>query len=71
MASDQQIIFGPFRFDQTTQRLWQGPREIRLRARTMAVLQYLLAHPGRLIAQQEFAQQVWVGTHVTRSVLRV
>ena len=71
MASDQQIIFGPFCFDQTAQCLRQGPREIRLRARTLAVLRYLLEHPGRVIARLEFAQHVWGGTHVTRSVLRV
>ena len=71
MASDQQIIFGPFCFDRTTQRLRQGPREIRLRAKTLAVLQYLLEHPGRVISHLEFVQHVWVGTHVTRSVLRV
>ena len=71
MEPDQQIVFGPFCFDRTTQRLWQGPREIRLRARTRAVLRYLLEHPGRVIGRQEFAQHVWGGTHVTRSVLRV
>ena len=71
VGSDQQIVFGPFCFDRTTQRLWQGQREIRLRARTRAVLRYLLEHPGRVIGRQEFAQHVWGGTHVTRSVLRV
>jgi DNA-binding winged helix-turn-helix (wHTH) protein len=68
---DQQIVFGPFCFGRTTQRLWQGPREIRLRARTWAVLRYLLDHPGRVIGRQEFAQHVWGETHVTLSVLRV
>ena len=71
MEPEPQIVFGPFRFDRTTQRLWQGSREIRLRARALAVLRYLLEHPGRVIARQEFAQHVWVGTHVTQSVLRV
>jgi predicted ATPase/DNA-binding winged helix-turn-helix (wHTH) protein len=51
--------------------LWQGNQEIRLRAKTRAVLHYLAEHPGRIIARQEFEQQVWVGTHVTQSVLRV
>ena len=68
---EQPIVFGPFRFDRTPPRLWQAQRAIRLRARTLAVLHYLLAHPGRVIGRQEFAQQVWAGTHVTRSVLRV
>ena len=71
MEQDQQILFGPFRFDRTLQRLWQGSRDIRIRSKTLAVLQYLLASPGRVIPRQEFAQHVWGQTHVTRSVLRV
>jgi hypothetical protein len=34
-------------------------------------LQYLLRNPWRIISRQEFEQHVWVGTHVTQSVLRV
>lgn len=71
MELQQQIAFGPFRFDRATQRLWQGNQEIRLRARTRAVLQYLVEHPWRIISRQELEQHVWVGTHVTQSVLRV
>ena len=71
MEPDQQIIFGLFRFDRTTERLWQGLREIRLRAKTLAVLHYLLKHPGRVIARSEFAQHVWGRIYVTHSVLRV
>jgi DNA-binding winged helix-turn-helix (wHTH) protein/tetratricopeptide (TPR) repeat protein len=71
MEPESQIVFGPFHFDHTTQRLWQGPREIHLRARTRAVLHYLLEHPGRVISRQEFGQHVWPKTHVSQSVLRV
>jgi hypothetical protein len=38
VEQDSQILFGPFRFDQTRQRLWQGPRDMRIRAKTLAVL---------------------------------
>jgi DNA-binding winged helix-turn-helix (wHTH) protein/predicted ATPase len=71
MEQDQQIVFGPFRFDRTTQCLWHGVREIRLRPRTRAVLRYLVEHAGRVIARQELAQHVWKETHVSQSVLRV
>ena len=71
MEQEQQILFGPFRFDRALQRLWQGSRDIRIRSKTLAALQYLLASPGRVIPRQEFAQHVWGQTHVTRSVLRV
>src|SRR5262245_12622636 len=71
MEQEQQIVFGPFRFDRTTQGLWHGPREMRLRPRTLAVLRYLVEHAGRVITRQEFAQHVWTQTHVSPSVLRV
>jgi DNA-binding winged helix-turn-helix (wHTH) protein/predicted ATPase len=70
VESEQPIVFGPFHFDRTTQRLWQEHQEIRLRARARAVLHYLVEHPGRIIARQEFEQHVWGSTHVTQSVLR-
>jgi predicted ATPase len=71
MEQEQQIVFGPFCFDRTTQCLWHGPHEMRLRPRTRAVLHYLVEHPGRVIARQEFAQHVWTQTYVSQSVLRV
>lgn len=71
MEPELQIVFGPFHFDRTTDRLWQGPQPIELRARTRAVLRYLVEHPGRVISRQEFAQHVWGKTHVSWSVLRV
>jgi hypothetical protein len=30
LEPEQQIVFGPFRFDRTTQRLWQGQRSVGL-----------------------------------------
>jgi DNA-binding winged helix-turn-helix (wHTH) protein len=70
MEPEPQIVFGPFRFDRTTNRLWQGPRNLGLRARTGAVLRYLLEHPGRVISRQEFAQHVWAETHVSQRLPR-
>ena len=71
MSEDQPLLFGPFRFEPTTVRLWRGEREIALRARAKAVLHYLLSHPGRVIAREELAQHVWAGTHVSKTALRV
>ena len=42
-----------------------------LRPRSLAVLQYLVEHPGCLVTKAELRQQVWAGTHVTDIVLRV
>jgi DNA-binding winged helix-turn-helix (wHTH) protein len=71
VSATQEVGFGPFRFDLTTVRLWRGEREIGLRARAKAVLHYLLTHPGRVIAREELEQQVWAGTHVSKTALRV
>ena len=42
MQGAQQLLFPPFRVDLSTERLWQGEREIPLRPKTFAVLRYLL-----------------------------
>src|SRR6516165_6536051 len=70
MDSEQQITFGPFRLEVTQGRLWRGDEVIPLRPRSLAMLRYLVAHPGRLVTKAEVHRQVWAGTHVTASVLR-
>jgi DNA-binding winged helix-turn-helix (wHTH) protein len=42
-----------------------------LRPQSLALLRYLVAHPGRLVTKAEVRQHVWGGTHVTDTVLRV
>jgi DNA-binding winged helix-turn-helix (wHTH) protein len=71
MEPEQQMAFGPFRLEGTQGRLWRGDQVIPLRPRSLAMLRYLVAHPGRLVTKAEVQQQVWAGTHVTDSVLRV
>jgi predicted ATPase len=64
------IAFGPFRFDVTHGRLYREEQVIGLRPRSLAVLRYLVEHPGRLVTKAELWQHVWAGTHVTDTVLR-
>ena len=71
MDQEHAIAFGPFRLETTQGRLWQGDRRIPLRPRSLAMLGYLVAHPGRLVTKAEVQQHVWGGTHVTDTVLRV
>src|SRR5262249_9322984 len=47
-----------------------GAQLTTLRPRSLAMLRYLLEHPGRLVTKSELRQHVWAGTHVTDSVLR-
>ena len=63
--------FGPFHLDDTQGRLWQGDPPIALRPQSLALLRYLVAHPGRLVSKAEVRQHVWAGTHVSDTVLRV
>jgi hypothetical protein len=71
MDQEHTIAFGPFRLETTQGRLWQGDHRIPLRPRSLAMLSYLVAHPGRLVTKAEVQQHVWGGTHVTDTVLRV
>jgi tetratricopeptide (TPR) repeat protein len=70
MEHAHHIAFGPFRFDVTHGRLYREEQVIGLRPRCLAVLCYLVEHPGRLVTKAELWQHVWAGTHVTDTVLR-
>src|SRR5512134_3997416 len=70
MEPEHLIPFGPFCLDVTHGRLWRGDQDLGLRPRSLAVLLYLVAHPGRLVTKAELRRQVWAGTQVTDSVLR-
>ena len=71
MEQEHHLAFGPFHIDGTQGRLWQGDQGIALRPQSLALLRYLVAHPGRLVTKAELRQHVWAGTHVTDTVLRV
>ena len=55
MEPEHHIAFGPFRFDVTHGRLYREAQVIGLRPRSLAVLRYLVEHPGRLVTKAEFA----------------
>ena len=59
MAPEQQLTFGPFRLAVTDGRLWRGAHVVALRPRAIAVLRYLVEHPGRLVTKAELRQHVW------------
>ena len=71
MEPEPHLAFGPFHFDGTQGRLWRSEQAIALRPQSLALLRYLVAHPGRLVTKAEVRQHVWAGTHVTDTVLRV
>ena len=73
MAPEISITFGPFRLELATPqgRVWRGAQALTLRPRSLAVLRYLVAHPGRLVTKAELRQHVWAGLHVSDTVVRV
>ena len=71
MEPEYPRTFGPFHLDGTQGHLWRGDQRIALRPQSLAMLRYLVAHPGRLVTKAEVQQHVWAGTHVSDTVLRV
>ncbi|HSK76358.1 MAG TPA: AAA family ATPase [Thermoanaerobaculia bacterium] len=58
------IHFPPYRLDLGQQRLWRGPEEIVLRAKTFAVLRYLAERPGQLVTKEELLENLWPDLYV-------
>src|SRR5262245_9604713 len=71
MEPAPQVVFGPFRLDPSAKRLWRGAQAVALQAQPLAVLHYLVTHAGRVVPTEELLQEVWAGTHVTRTALKV
>jgi DNA-binding winged helix-turn-helix (wHTH) protein len=67
----QQLSFGPYRFDLHNNRLWRGEQEVELQLRPLAVLRYLIERAGQVVTSEELLKQVWTGTYVSKTTLKV
>lgn len=67
---NRQIAFGPYRFDEANECLWQGSQAIPLRPKAFALLKYLIAHHGSLVTKQQLLADVWPQTYVSEAVLK-
>ncbi len=63
--------FGPFRLDLAAERLTRGDEALRLRAKSFALLRYLVERPGRLLTKQELLDALWPDIAVGDAVLTV
>jgi predicted ATPase/DNA-binding winged helix-turn-helix (wHTH) protein len=70
MMDAKQIIFGPFRFDESNECLWRGCQAIPLRPKAFAVLKYLIERKGTLVTKQQLLEDVWPETFVGDAVLK-
>ena len=66
----RQIVFGPLRFDLTTNQLWRGEQAVALQPKPLAVLGYLAERPGQVVTKQELLKAVWAGVYVTKAVVK-
>src|SRR5262249_15472924 len=71
MGNEKRIVFDPFCLDLANECLWRGSQVIKLRPKAFAVLDYLLAHPGQLVAKEKLLEAVWPETFVGDAVLKV
>src|SRR5215216_3030021 len=71
MDPEHHLTFGPYRLEMTRGRVWREAQVTTLRPRSLAMLRYLVEHPGRLVTKAELRLHVWTGTSVTDTVLRV
>ena len=71
MTSERYFLFPPFVVDAREGSLRRDSEEIILRAKTFAVLSYLLDRPGQLVSKDELLENVWAGTYVAEGALTV
>lgn len=61
----------PLRVDPGNACVWRGEEAIRLTPKALALLQYLVAHAGRIVTKDELFQAVWPEAVVSESALTV
>src|SRR5262245_19151434 len=70
-VTNEFICFDAYCLDLANECLWRGAETIKLRPKTFAVLDYLLARPGQLVTKEELLDTVWAGAFVSEAVLKV
>src|SRR5215471_837145 len=63
--------FPPFRLELGNDQLWKEDQTVPLRRKTLAVLRYLVDHPGQLVTKEHLLAAVWTGTYVEEGTLPI
>src|SRR6266571_6217627 len=71
MPAPQRLVFGSFQLDLRDERLWCGPKVVRLPPKPFAVLACLVTQAGRLVTKDALLAAVWPDTVVSEDVLTV
>src|SRR4051812_40100544 len=61
-SPSRQCVFGPFAFDELSGELRKHGVRVRLQGQPLQILLALVQQPGRVIARDEFQQQLWKGS---------
>jgi predicted ATPase/DNA-binding winged helix-turn-helix (wHTH) protein len=69
MPAPQRLVFGSFQLDLRDERLWCGPKVVRLPPKPFAVLACLVTQAGQLVTKDALLAAVWPDTVVSEDVL--
>ncbi len=50
---------GELKLDPASQIAWRGKRRLELTRKELAILEYLIRHPGEVISQEELIEHIW------------
>ncbi|MDI6694239.1 MAG: response regulator transcription factor [Anaerolineales bacterium] len=53
------LCAGDLKLDPASRIAWQGKRRLELTTKELAILEYLMRHPGEVISQEELIEHVW------------
>jgi DNA-binding winged helix-turn-helix (wHTH) protein/Tol biopolymer transport system component len=67
--SCEEVAFGPFRFDPTSDSLRRGDEEVALQPRVLSLLSYLVANRGRVCGKNELLDNLWADSAVSQGSL--
>lgn len=71
MSASTSWQLGPYRIDFEAGQLFRAGEQVRLRAKTFAVLRHLIERPGKVVPKEELFAAIWSGTHTSETVLKV
>jgi DNA-binding winged helix-turn-helix (wHTH) protein/predicted ATPase len=71
MNAQSSLLFPPFRLELGNAQLWKEDVAVPLRRKTLAVLRYLVEHPGQLVTKEQVLATVWPGTYVEEGALTI
>src|SRR5215831_5814570 len=64
-TSGRCFVFGSFRLDIASHRLWRGKLSIPVRPKSWDLLQYLVERPGHLVGKEAVHRHIWPDTAVS------